>query len=291
MTTRRRLDQALVARGLVDTRSVARRIILAGQVWVDGTQINKPGTPVRAASQIRLKNPPRFVSRGGDKLLAAINQSGIRTRERICLDVGASTGGFTDCLLQRGASVVVAVDVGYGQLDWRLRTNKRVHVLERRNARHLSAHDLPDGLPPPNLLVVDVAFIGLAKVLPAATSVCAPDADALLLVKPQFECGSKEVERGGVVRSATARRDAIRSVGHAAVTLGWQAIDTIPSPLRGPAGNWECFLHLRRPPIKSDDTLASLDDILDNLTIPEDGPKRSTVPARRPSIRRLRSCP
>lgn len=242
-----RLDQALVERGLVGSRSLARRLVLAGRVRVDGRPADKPGAPVADAAALWVKQPPPYVSRGGEKLAPVLEASGIDVRERIAIDIGASTGGFTDCLLQCGARIVVSVDVGYGQLDWGLRNDPRVQVLERTNARHLMPDDLPPGLNGRiEIAVMDVSFISASKILPALSRVCAHRCDALILVKPQFEAGPDRVESGGVVRDPAVRRDALRHVAAAAVKLGWGVQQALASPLRGPAGNWECFLHLHR---------------------------------------------
>ena len=249
MTPPLRLDQALVDRGLVASRSLARRLVLAGKVRVDGHPVHKPGAPVKAAAELAVAQVPRYVSRGGDKLEPVLAASGIDVTAAICLDVGASTGGFTDCLLQHGAAAVVAVDVGYGQLAWTLRQDDRVIVLERTNARYLTAESMPPDLAAAiTVLTVDVSFIGLLKVLPAATQLSDPRCQALVLVKPQFEAGPNDVERGGIVRSASIRRRTVRAVAHGAGELGWGVRRAYPSPLRGPQGNWECFLHLRREP-------------------------------------------
>ena len=273
---RQRLDTLLVARGLACSRNQAQRLILAGQVRVDGSIAAKPGSLIVTGSSLNVKQPLPFVSRGGEKLAAALKQTGIEPRDRICMDVGASTGGFTDCLLQQGARYVVAVDVGYGQLDWRLRGNPRVGVLERTNARYLSKESLPPELPqPPDLLVMDLAFIGIGKVLPAAGAVCDASCDALVLVKPQFECGQHQVEAGGVVRAASNRRHAVSGVAKAATRLGWSIVQAVPSPLRGPAGNWECFLALQRPPCGNTDRRLRQ---LAKLEIPDDRAGRSPDP-------------
>ncbi len=262
---RQRLDEAIVKAGLVESRSLAKRLILAGQVRVDGTLVDKPGSQVRADAMLDIAQPPRFVSRGGDKLATPLLASGIDPVGRVALDIGASTGGFTDCLLQSGARAVVAIDVGYGQLAWSLRQDERVHVMERTNARHMRADDLPELPEPPSLLVIDVAFIGLGKVLPAVTTLCAPDTDALVLVKPQFEAGPTEVEKGGVVRDGTLRRAVIERVAATARSLGWSIVAAHPSPLRGPAGNWECFLHMRL-----DSAASQVQGWLEQLEVPDD---------------------
>lgn len=264
---RQRLDQALVERRLVDSRSRARALIMAGEVRVDGQVAAKAGVMVGADSTLDLSSPPPFVSRGGEKLAAALDHTDINVAGRTCLDIGASTGGFTDCLLQRGAAAVISIDVGYGQLDYRLRQDPRVTVVERLNARYLTATDLPAELAPPDLLVMDVAFISVTKVLPAVTAVCAECCAALVLVKPQFECGPSQVGTGGVVAAAQVRRGTLQNAAAAATQLGWTLVAAIPSPVRGQAGNWECFLRLRRSP--QAEKFASLADVLDGVEIPE----------------------
>ncbi len=263
-----RLDQALVNHGLVTSRSLARRLVLAGHVRVNGRSVHKPGTPIKPGAELEVAERPRYASRGGDKLAPVLAASGIDVGSAVCLDLGASTGGFTDCLLQNGARTVVAVDVGYGQLAWKLRQDPRVHVLERCNARHLTGESLPPGLSGAiTVMTIDVSFIGVLKLLPAATRLCDPRCEALVLVKPQFEAGPKEVERGGVVRAAHTRRRTVEQVGNGARDLCWQVRHAYPSPLRGPRGNWECFLHLRRHAGAS----APVDnDWLDDLEVPDD---------------------
>lgn len=271
MSPRARLDQALVDHGLAESRSLARRLVLAGKVKVDGRRVDKPGTAVDAGAVLQVEAPPPYVSRGGEKLAPVLAASGIDVGGRVCIDLGASTGGFTDCLLQAGAVAVVAVDVGYGQLDWRLRADPRVHVLDRTNARYLTRASLPEGLPElPSVAVMDLSFISASKVLPAMSQVCAPRSHALVLVKPQFEAGPDAVGSGGVVRSAAVRRATLREVADAARELGWSVLAALPSPLRGPAGNWECFLHLAR-----DGGFAPGGDVIDDLDIPDDLEPRS----------------
>jgi len=266
-SARQRLDQALVDRGMVATRSRARALIMAGQVRVGDQVAPKPGVMVAAADHIVLDAPPPFVSRGGEKLDAALTSAAIDVSGRTCIDIGASTGGFTDCLLQRGAAHVIAVDVGYGQLDYRLRQDARVHVLERVNARYLRREDLPQAVAAPDLLVMDVAFISVTKVLPAVTELCNEPCDAVVLVKPQFECGPQQVGAGGIVTSAAVRRETLRAVGTSAGENGWTVLRGLPSPIRGKAGNWECFLQLCRPPRAAE--FASLEEAIDDLDIPE----------------------
>jgi len=264
-----RLDQALVERQLVATRSRARAIIMAGQVTVDGKTASKSGAAVSSESRIEVASTQPYVGRGGEKLAGALRTTGVDPAGRICLDVGASTGGFTDCLLQNGAARVIAVDVGYGQLDWSLRNDRRVHVVERTNARYMEPSILPEDLPsPPDLITMDLSFISVTKVLPAVGEVCAGDAEALILVKPQFECGPAQVGSGGVVRRAEDRRAAAHAVAEGSVKLGWSLAAAVPSPLRGAAGNWECFLHLIRP--QNTSRRENIERVLDSMEIPDD---------------------
>jgi len=212
-----------------------------------GTQVlDKPGTEVAPELPLAVERPPRFVSRGGEKLEGALAALPIHVEGRVCLDGGISTGGFTDCLLQRGASRVYGIDVGYGQTAWSLRTDPRVVLRERTNLRHLSPADLygPDD-PWPDLAVADVSFISLTRVLPALKALLQPQAEAVLLVKPQFEVGRERVGKGGVVRDPAAHVDAITTVAAAAAALGWQAAALVASPITGPAGNHEYLLWLR----------------------------------------------
>lgn len=237
-----RLDERVVAEGLAETRSRAEALIRAGRVLVDDAPVEKPGTRVAEQAQLRLRGSlRRFVSRGGDKLAGALDDLGLDPRGRLCLDVGASTGGFSDCLLQSGARHVVAVDVGYGQLDSRLREDPRVTVLERTNARHLEPKVLPSGI---ELVTVDVSFISL-RLLLARLGQVAPGADLLLLVKPQFEVGKGQVGKGGVVRDERLRAGAVAGVREAALELGYEALGEAESRLPGPKGNREIFLWLR----------------------------------------------
>lgn len=232
----------LVRRGLVGSRSEAALAIQAGRVTVGGRPATKAGTLVSPDEPILLSAPARrFVSRGGEKLDAALTRFGLDVSGRLALDAGASTGGFTDCLLQRGATAVVAVDVGYGQLDWRLRQDPRVTLLERTNVRDLRPEQLPFV---PDLVTADLSFISLRKVVPALRRCAAPRSDFVLLVKPQFEVGRERVGPGGVVRDPRAWRDAVLGVARAGEELGlWPRAVTV-SPLPGPAGNVEFFLHL-----------------------------------------------
>ncbi len=242
---RQRLDERLVAEGLAENRSRAEALIRAGRVLVDDEPVEKPGSRVGPGARLRLRGGPRrFVSRGGEKLAGALEDLAIDPRGLLCLDVGASTGGFTDCLLQAGARHVVAVDVGYGQLDARLRDDPRVTVLERTNARHLPRERVPEGV---GLVTVDVSFIS-ARLLLARLREVAPAAALLVMVKPQFEVGRGRVGKGGVVRDDALRREAVQSVRAAAGALGYEAAGEAESRLAGPRGNREIFLLLRPGP-------------------------------------------
>lgn len=241
---KRRLDERVVAEGLAETRSRAQALIRAGRVLVDDAPLDKPGAAVPDAAVLRLRGAARrFASRGGEKLAGALEDLGIDPSGCVALDVGASTGGFTDCLLQAGARRVVAVDVGYGQLDLRLRDDPRVVVLERTNARTLPAEALADLPAPVDLAVVDVSFISARLVLARLAEVV-PRARVLVLVKPQFEVGRARVGKGGVVRDDALRREAVASVREAARALGYRALGEAESRLPGPKGNREIFLWL-----------------------------------------------
>jgi 23S rRNA (cytidine1920-2'-O)/16S rRNA (cytidine1409-2'-O)-methyltransferase len=234
---KKRLDVLLVERGLAESRSQAQALVMAGLV----PGFDKPGTQVDEHAQIELERPPRFVSRGGEKLAHAVDVLGVDVRGRDALDVGASTGGFTDVLLQRGAKRVIALDVGYGQLHPRLRDDERVTVLERTNVREL--RELPFA---PDLVVADVSFISVRTALPPALALARPGWEALVLVKPQFEAGREDVGRGGVVRDAEIHRRVLREVSEAALDWGAETLAVVDSGLPGPKGNREFFLHLAR---------------------------------------------
>ncbi|MGZ8474910.1 MAG: TlyA family RNA methyltransferase [Candidatus Limnocylindria bacterium] len=237
---KRRLDTLLAERGLFESRSRAAAAVMAGDVRVGGRPARKPGELVADEADVAVTEAPPFVSRGGVKLANALDEFGIDPSGRRALDVGASTGGFTDCLLQRGAAAVVAYDVAYGELHWRLRNDDRVTVIERSNARSLEAAELPYA---PDLIVADVSFISLTKVLPAVAAAAAPCFDLLAMVKPQFEVGRRLVGKGGVVRSPDDRRAALLAVGeHAVHELGASVLGYASSGLPGPAGNRESFV-------------------------------------------------
>lgn len=234
MSERLRIDVALVERGLVHSRELARRMIMAGEVTVDGQVVDKPGAKVAPDAAIEVKAAPPFVSRGGEKLAAALAAFPVEVEGRICADVGASTGGFTDCLLQRGAIRVYAIDVGYGQLDYRLRQDGRVVVMERTNARYLKT--LPETV---TLATVDASFISLKLLLPVIRGWFGGPAAVIPLIKPQFEAGKSDVGKGGVVRDPRIHRRVLREVLEAATAEGYAVRGLIRSPLKGPAGNIE----------------------------------------------------
>jgi 23S rRNA (cytidine1920-2'-O)/16S rRNA (cytidine1409-2'-O)-methyltransferase len=243
---KRRIDTLLAERGLFASRSRAAASVMAGEVRVGsgGRRAQKPGELVAVEEALSVDDRPRFVSRGGIKLANALERSGVDVAGRRALDVGASTGGFSDCLLQRGAAEVVAVDVAYGELAWSVRSDERVTVLERTNARTLQPQMLPYA---PDLAVLDLSFISLAKVLGAVLACLAPGYDALALVKPQFEVGRGRVGSGGVVRDPGERRAALVSVGEAALSLGAAVLGYYSSGLPGPKGNRETFVWLADP--------------------------------------------
>jgi 23S rRNA (cytidine1920-2'-O)/16S rRNA (cytidine1409-2'-O)-methyltransferase len=245
MAGRQRLDLELVERGLAASRQQAQQLIRSGRVRSGTTVLDKPGVAVAASLPLAVEHPPRFVSRGGDKLVAALEALPIAVEGRICLDGGISTGGFSDCLLQHGAARVYGIDVGYGQTAWSLRTDPRVVLRERTNLRHLEPAELYDPNDPwPDLAVADVSFISLARVLPAIRRLLRRPAEAVLLVKPQFEVGPGRVGKGGVVRDPAAHVDAIAGVISAAADLDWEAAGLVGSPITGPAGNHEYLLWL-----------------------------------------------
>jgi 23S rRNA (cytidine1920-2'-O)/16S rRNA (cytidine1409-2'-O)-methyltransferase len=243
MTSRVRLDVLLVERGLAATRQKAQAMILAGSVSVSGRRAEKAGQAVDREAEIAIAGPPHpYVSRGGVKLAAALDRFGIDPAGAVCLDVGASTGGFTDCLLQRGAARVYAVDVGHGQLDSKLRGDPRVVVREKVNARSLSAADVPETV---GIAVADVSFISLRLILPAVVARIRPGGFGVLLVKPQFEAGRREVPRGGVVRSEETRRRVVDEIEAFGRELGLEILGSLESPIRGARGNAEFLLGFR----------------------------------------------
>ena len=240
-----RLDLLLVERELAESREKAQRLIRAGRIRVNDQVESKPGKTFVADVSITLEQPPPYVSRGGQKLEAALYHFEVPVHDRVCIDVGSSTGGFTDCLLQRGATKVYAVDVGKGQLHWNLRNDSRVVVMEKTNARYLESNMFPE---PPSLVVIDVSFISLTLVMPAVKQVIAGRGHWITLIKPQFEAGRDQVGKGGVVKDPEVHQQVIRTVqafGTDDLGLEWQ--DVIPSPLKGPAGNIEFLAYWKSP--------------------------------------------
>jgi len=242
---RLRLDQLVLARELAPSRRQAQALILAGQILVDEQKLTKPGQSVSADAVLRrLGEPPRFAGRAGFKLEAALVHFQVEVRGRVALDIGSSTGGFTDCLLQRGAARVHAVDSGTHQMIWRLRSDPRVHLLEKTNARYLKSSDIGE---PVTLLTMDVSFISVTLLLPALTPLLAPAAESVILVKPQFEAGRGQVGKGGIVRDEATRQAAIARVHAAVSSAGATVLGVFPSPLLGADGNQEYLLHATHP--------------------------------------------
>jgi 23S rRNA (cytidine1920-2'-O)/16S rRNA (cytidine1409-2'-O)-methyltransferase len=245
VTAKRRADQLLVEQGLAESRAKAQALILAGLVSFGERRVDKPGEQLPSDTRLALKGRDHpWVSRGGVKLAHALDHFRIAVAQKVALDIGASTGGFTDVLLARGARLVYAVDVGHGQLAWKLRQDPRVVVRERLNARHLTRDDIPD---PVDLLVCDASFIGLSLVLPGPLALAAERAEVVALVKPQFEAGRAQVGKGGVVRDAEIHREVCeRAAAWFAAQPGWAVVGTIESPILGPQGNREFLLYARR---------------------------------------------
>jgi 23S rRNA (cytidine1920-2'-O)/16S rRNA (cytidine1409-2'-O)-methyltransferase len=243
-----RLDKLLVDRGIVRSRERSQALILAGKVLVDGQKVEKAGASVEADAELRLLGEDlKYASRGGLKLERALEHWGIDVTGKVCLDVGASTGGFTDCLLQHGAARAIAVDTGYGQLDFRLRQDARVRLLEKTNARYLTREQVAEGV---DLIVMDVSFISATLVLPAVVAAAFPEAAAerhgrqiVVLVKPQFEVGREQVGKGGIVRDESAQAEAVEKVRRALLSLGCTQTDVIESPITGAEGNREFLLY------------------------------------------------
>jgi len=254
---KRRIDQLLVERGLAESRHKAQALLIAGRVRVDGTKVDKPGHRVNLESEVQITDSLPFVSRGGLKLEGALDYFQIDPGGRICADLGASTGGFTDCLLQRGARTVFAFDVGKGQLDWKLRNDPRVVVRDEFNVRNITAADLPQEI---SLITADLSFISLAKILPSLKSALVARSlqmpgrpadffmDIILLVKPQFEVGKGQVGKGGIVRDAAKQKQAVESIEQFARDSGFQVAGSMPSPIAGARGNKEFLLYLRLYP-------------------------------------------
>lgn len=240
---KKRLDAALVERGFFPNSDQAARAVMAGQVYIKGQPVSKPGTPVAPDSDISLAAKEKYVGRGGLKLEAALDHFHIDPSELVCVDIGASTGGFTDCLLQRGASLVHAVDVGHSQLHWRLRGDSRVLCREGFNARFLEPSDLS---PPPVLAVGDVSFISLTAILPAVFKVLPEGSDAVFLIKPQFEAPKGSLPPGGVIREDSMRLACVEKIRNFVEQSGQQWLGCIPSPITGHDGNVEYLTHIKR---------------------------------------------
>lgn len=252
-----RLDKLLVQRELAPTRAKAQAYILAGEVTVDGQQVDKPGTAVSLEATIELKTPMPYVGRGGYKLAGALAQFALNVNSRVCADVGACTGGFTDVLLQQGAARVYALDVGYGQLDWQLRQDKRVVVMERTNARYVTS--LPE---PVQFACIDVSFISLRLILPAVQGWLAADADIVALIKPQFEAGPENVGKGGIVRDTAVHRQVLTDLTQWAVAHTLSPLGLMRSPIVGTDGNVEFLVWLRPNAALQIDLDARIDQVL-----------------------------
>lgn len=253
-TGKERLDEVVVKLEFAPTRSKARAMIMAGDVLVNDLPVLQAGSPIRANDVVTLKSKPRFVSRGGEKLDHALEFFGVDATDAVCADFGASTGGFTDCLLQRGAKRVYAIDVGYGQIDQRIRDDERVVVQERVNARYIES--LPE---PIDLVVIDVSFIGLALILPVAKLVLTEHGQCVPLVKPQFEAGRGDVGKGGVVRDPAIHHRVLVKSAECAIENGFSVRGVTKSPIVGPAGNIEFLMHL----VAGEEQLTSLDEMID----------------------------
>ncbi|WP_269621805.1 TlyA family RNA methyltransferase [Prochlorococcus marinus] len=261
MTKKNRLDVHLLTKGLVESREQAQKLIRAGKVRdCFGKILDKPGLDVPKDISLKVQFAPKFVSRGGEKLDAALVQFPIKTLDRVCIDAGISTGGFTDCLLKRGASLVYGIDVGYGQIAWSLRNDSRVVLKERTNIRNLKADELYGDLAPKaSLAVADLSFISLRLVLPAIKALLDErNKEALLLIKPQFEVGRERVGKGGVVREVNAHIDALNTIIEFSKLEGWKVQGIMPSPLKGPAGNHEYLLWLKMEGVNQTTNLAKL---------------------------------
>jgi len=257
-----RIDQLMVNRGLVESRNQAQRLVMAGAVRAEGEMVHKPSAQVPIDAEIEIKKQPEFVSRGGEKLSAAINAFNVQPTGKICADVGASTGGFTDCLLQNGAIKVYAIDVGYGILHWKLRQDPRVIVMERTNVRFL--HTLPESI---DLVTIDASFISLVFILPVVKSwLDELNGQVIGLIKPQFEAGRKEAAiHAGVIKDRSVHVEVLHRTLEAASELGFFPRGLIPSPIRGPKGNIEFLVDLQLTPGKNCDREKMIEDALKNV--------------------------
>ncbi len=239
--SRKRLDQLLIERGLASDAHGAQALVLSGAVLVANQRVDKPGTMIEASAELRIRQGPKYVSRGGLKLEGALRELSIEVEGLTCLDLGASTGGFTDCLLKHGAAKVYSVDVGYGQLAWELRQDDRVVVMERTNARYLTREDLAE---PVDLAVIDASFISLQLLIPPLLPLFRKNVSILALIKPQFEVGRDKVGKGGVVRDADLHQGVIDRIVDFCHTIGLKSCGVTPSPILGPKGNREFLIHL-----------------------------------------------
>ena len=238
-----RLDILLVKRGLAPSREKAKAMIMEGNVFVENQREDKAGTSIPENAKIEIKgNTLKYVSRGGLKLEKAMNHFDIELQNKVCMDIGASTGGFTDCMLQNGASKVYAVDVGYGQFAWKLRTDERVVCMEKTNIRYVTPEEIPDRI---QFVSIDVSFISLTKVLGPVKALMEPDGEVVCLIKPQFEAGREKVGKKGVVREKSVHLEVIEMVASFAGSIGFEALHLEFSPIKGPEGNIEYLLHLR----------------------------------------------
>ncbi len=259
--SKQRLDALLVELNLCDSRQQAQRLIRAGEVKVNRQTVDKPGAEIDPTAHITIDHKPPFVSRGGEKLVKALDTFAVEVKDRICLDGGISTGGFTDCLLQNGAKKVYGVDVGYGQVAWTLRQDERVILKERTNFRYLAPEDLYNGAEKADLGVMDLSFISLTKVLEPLWNLLTAPREVILLVKPQFEVGRAKVGKKGVVKDTEAQAEAIHQVLLTGVELGWYYGGLIPSPIRGPAGNVEYLLRLHGTQELASPGLQAIEDL------------------------------
>ncbi|UCH80638.1 MAG: TlyA family RNA methyltransferase [Nitrospiraceae bacterium] len=239
-----RLDRVLFDKGLVDSREKAKALILEGGVSVNGTVVDKAGTQVRPDDVISLARKMPYVSRGGLKLEHALKEFEIVVKNKVAMDVGASTGGFTDCLLQNGAAKVYAIDVGYGQIDLKLRNDDRVSVIEKTNIRYMKREIIHNDI---DIATIDVSFISLLKVIPRIMEFLTPEGEIVALIKPQFEAGRKDVGKGGVVKDERVHRTVIEKIKTASEGMGMEVLGTTPSPVKGPKGNIEFLIYMRKP--------------------------------------------
>jgi 23S rRNA (cytidine1920-2'-O)/16S rRNA (cytidine1409-2'-O)-methyltransferase len=241
-----RLDILLVEKGLAESREKAKALILEGKVLVNNAKVDKAGRLVNKEAELKIIQKIPYVSRGGLKLEAALKGFNINVRDKIAMDIGASTGGFTDCLLQHGIKKVYAIDVGYGQLAWKLRNNPKVILLEKTNFRYLEKNTIKDKI---DIATIDVSFISLLKVIPKIREFLKPSGEVLALIKPQFEVGRKEIGKGGVVRDNAKRQEVVNKIVSEVTNMGFEVKGIITSPLLGPKGNIEYFIHLKYNPL------------------------------------------